>query len=181
MDLIELVDSLLPFSHEESTKKAHEESMSERVAKRARGGDGGAAGSGGAGPAGSGGGATRSTSSKGKVIAVYNYKGGCGKTTTCINTASVMTHKLKKRVLLVDCDPQCNLTSFLYPEPPKLSEVVQEEGEDDEDVSSMELEDDEEDVALPIWAGILPIETKLGAPITAANAAGIAVPSHIAN
>jgi nitroimidazol reductase NimA-like FMN-containing flavoprotein (pyridoxamine 5'-phosphate oxidase superfamily) len=41
--------------------------------------------------------------------------------------------------------------------------------------------DDEEDLALPIWAGILPIETKLGAPITAANAAGIAVPSHIAN
>jgi hypothetical protein len=41
--------------------------------------------------------------------------------------------------------------------------------------------DDDEDVALPIWAGILPIETKLGAPITAANAAGIAVPSHIAN
>ena len=40
--------------------------------------------------------------------------------------------------------------------------------------------DDDEDVALPIWAGILPIETKLGAPITAANAAGIAVPSHIA-
>jgi nitroimidazol reductase NimA-like FMN-containing flavoprotein (pyridoxamine 5'-phosphate oxidase superfamily) len=41
--------------------------------------------------------------------------------------------------------------------------------------------DNDEDVALPIWAGILPIETKLGAPITAANAAGIAVPSHIAN
>ena len=41
--------------------------------------------------------------------------------------------------------------------------------------------DDDEDVALPIWAGILPIETKLGTPITAANAAGIAVPSHIAN
>jgi hypothetical protein len=41
--------------------------------------------------------------------------------------------------------------------------------------------DDDEDLALPIWAGLLPIETKLGAPITAANAAGIAVPSHIAN
>ena len=40
--------------------------------------------------------------------------------------------------------------------------------------------DDEEDLALPIWAGILPIETKIGAPITAASAAGIAVPSHIA-
>ena len=41
--------------------------------------------------------------------------------------------------------------------------------------------DDEEDLALPIWAGLLPIETKLGAPITAANASAIAVPSHIAN
>jgi nitroimidazol reductase NimA-like FMN-containing flavoprotein (pyridoxamine 5'-phosphate oxidase superfamily) len=41
--------------------------------------------------------------------------------------------------------------------------------------------DDEEDLALPIWAGLLPIETKLGAPITAASAAGIAVPPHIAN
>lgn len=41
--------------------------------------------------------------------------------------------------------------------------------------------DDEEDLALPIWAGLLPIETKLGTPITAANASAIAVPSHIAN
>ena len=107
--------------------------MSERVAKRARGGDVGA-------PAGSSGGATRSTSSKGKVIAVYNYKGGCGKTTTCINTASVMAHKLKKRVLLVDCDPQCNLTSFLYPEPGESSEVVDEEEDDgDEDAGSVEI------------------------------------------
>jgi nitroimidazol reductase NimA-like FMN-containing flavoprotein (pyridoxamine 5'-phosphate oxidase superfamily) len=40
--------------------------------------------------------------------------------------------------------------------------------------------DDDEDLALPIWAGLLPIETKLGAPITAANAAAIPVPSHIA-
>ena len=40
--------------------------------------------------------------------------------------------------------------------------------------------DDDEDLALPIWAGLLPIETKVGAPITAANAAAISVPSHIA-
>ena len=39
--------------------------------------------------------------------------------------------------------------------------------------------DDDEDLALPIWAGLLPIETKVGAPITAANAAAIPVPSHI--
>jgi len=40
--------------------------------------------------------------------------------------------------------------------------------------------DDDEDLALPIWAGLLPIETKLGAPITAANAAAIPVPPHLA-
>ena len=40
--------------------------------------------------------------------------------------------------------------------------------------------DDYEDLALPIWAGLLPIETKVGTPITAANAAAIPVPSHIA-
>jgi hypothetical protein len=40
--------------------------------------------------------------------------------------------------------------------------------------------DDEEDIALPIWAGLLPIETKLGKAITAANSAAIAVPPHIA-
>jgi len=40
--------------------------------------------------------------------------------------------------------------------------------------------DDDEDLALPIWAGLLPIETKVGAPITAANATAIPIPSHIA-
>ena len=42
-----------------------------------------------------------------------------------------------------------------------------------------EPSDDEEDISLPLWAGLLPIETKLGTPITATNAAGIAVPSHL--
>jgi len=42
-----------------------------------------------------------------------------------------------------------------------------------------EPSDDEDDVSLPIWAGLLPLETKLGAPITATNAAGIEVPSHL--
>jgi len=40
--------------------------------------------------------------------------------------------------------------------------------------------DEEEDLALPIWAGLLPIETKVGKPITAANSAAIPVPPHIA-
>jgi nitroimidazol reductase NimA-like FMN-containing flavoprotein (pyridoxamine 5'-phosphate oxidase superfamily) len=44
---------------------------------------------------------------------------------------------------------------------------------------SGEPSDDEEDVSLPLWAGLLPLTTALGAPITAGNAAGIAVPAHL--
>jgi nitroimidazol reductase NimA-like FMN-containing flavoprotein (pyridoxamine 5'-phosphate oxidase superfamily) len=40
-------------------------------------------------------------------------------------------------------------------------------------------EDEEADLALPIWAGILPIEVKVGAPITAKNALSIPIPGHI--
>lgn len=46
----------------------------------------------------------------GEVIAVMNQKGGCGKTTTVVNTATSLA-VMGKSVLVVDMDPQANTTT----------------------------------------------------------------------
>jgi cellulose biosynthesis protein BcsQ len=44
-----------------------------------------------------------------KQIAVFNHKGGVAKTTMTFHLAWMLS-SLGKRVMVVDCDPQCNLT-----------------------------------------------------------------------
>lgn len=46
-----------------------------------------------------------------KTIAIYNHKGGVGKTVTTVNVAYNMT-ACGKRILVVDMDPQGNTSSF---------------------------------------------------------------------
>jgi cellulose biosynthesis protein BcsQ len=46
-------------------------------------------------------------------ICFFNNKGGVGKTTLTCNVAAHFALKYGKRVILVDCDPQCNATQLV--------------------------------------------------------------------
>ncbi len=47
------------------------------------------------------------------ALAMFNNKGGVGKTTLTCNIASFLAKKENKRVLVIDCDPQCNATQLI--------------------------------------------------------------------
>jgi len=58
-----------------------------------------------------------------KTIAIVNQKGGCGKTTTAINTATAFA-ALAKQVLLIDLDPQAHATMGLGCDPDALDKTI---------------------------------------------------------
>ena len=68
-----------------------------------------------------------------KIIVLYNHKGGVSKTTTSFNLAHAISAKLDTKVLLVDADPQCNLTELsLSKQIEALDRKIEETGEENQ-------------------------------------------------
>lgn len=66
-----------------------------------------------------------------KIITLYNHKGGVSKTTSTFNLASLLADQ-GSRVLMVDADPQCNLTEIaLAPKIIALDESAEASTSDD--------------------------------------------------
>lgn len=74
-------------------------------------------------------------------IALYNHKGGVGKTILTANIAAALT-SLGKKVLLVDSDPQCNLTSYFI---------------EDSVVDNLLDESDSQQKGRTLWSALKPI------------------------
>jgi cellulose biosynthesis protein BcsQ len=88
---------------------------------------------------------TKSGRHRSTRLALYNHKGGVGKTTLTVNIASALADA-GKRVLLVDADPQCNLTSYLV-EPAVVDDW---------------LDHSDSDSGKTIWSAIKPVAESTG-------------------
>jgi cellulose biosynthesis protein BcsQ len=68
-----------------------------------------------------------------KIITFYNHKGGVSKTTTSFNVAHLMSSS-GHRVLVVDADPQCNMTELMLA---KLIEQLDAEAESTHELNEL--------------------------------------------
>lgn len=93
-------------------------------------------------------------------IAMFNNKGGVGKTTLTNNIAAFISDSYKKRVLLVDCDPQCNTTQLLMGE--DFSRKLYWHGQVDDEVTTIgQILQPIEDGDSTISDRIVPIKSSL--------------------
>ncbi len=82
-----------------------------------------------------------------KRIVLFNHKGGVGKTTLTVNLAYALV-EAGKRVLIVDTDPQCSLSSFFL----------------EESFLDRMLDDSESDNGNTLWTALQPVSEGTGPP-----------------
>lgn len=60
-----------------------------------------------------------------RSVAFFNNKGGVGKTTLLCNMAALFSEIFNKKVVVIDCDPQCNASQYLLSEE-QFDEVIED-------------------------------------------------------
>ena len=82
---------------------------------------------------------------KGHIIPIINQKGGVGKSTTAINLASCLAES-KKRILVIDLDPQGNTSSGFGIDKTKLEKDIYNALLEDTPLEDMILETPQKNV-----------------------------------
>lgn len=97
----------------------------------------------------------------GKTVAIFNQKGGVGKTTTSINLSAGLG-KLGKKILLIDLDPQGNSTSGLGLEKDIIENQLYDVFSEDVDIETAIYESSAENVSiLPSNSDLAGLEVEL--------------------